>query len=226
LVVTRGGDDAAARERALFLCREEIARDPSVQRLLNDAFAPFAVAVVVTNRRVRRGFAEQVAELDAMLADCAVAIGHGYDAWVLMAAAAARADRDVLVPQLLLINPVLGASQHLNGSLLGYRAPRGRRVRAAFGLESEDDGHPELVERTTYVFGDNDPHSSLRDWRYLRGLGCRVHGIRGWHERNRASVESQLFEVLAEYARDQAAVSAATTGDDDEPDVRRVAGGS
>jgi len=224
VVVTGRLENAATRERAVFLCREEIARDPSVRRLLHEALAPLDVSVAVTNRRVRRGFAEQVAEIDAMLADCAVAIGHGYDAWVLMAAAAERADRDLLVPQLLLVNPVLGASQHLNGALLGYRAPRGRRVRAAFGLEADEDGLPELVERTTYVFGDNDPHSSLRDWRYLRGLGCRVHGIRGWHERNRASVEAQLFEVLADYARDLVAVSDATPGDD-EPDIRRVAGG-
>ena len=197
-------EKSAARDRVLFSCAEKVAQDPAAQRLLAEVFAPFDLSLVPSRSEDRRAFAAAVTAVDAMLDDLLVAVGHGFDAWVLMAAAAERAARSVAVPYLLLLNPVLGACQHLNGSLLGYRAPRGRRVRAAFGLDVDEDGCRALIERTTYVFGDNDPHSSLRDWRYLRGLGCGVHVVRGWHERNRVAVESQVRDILVDYLRDLA----------------------
>lgn len=186
----------------LFLCAERVARDPSAGRLMAQAFRPCSLTVIAAPRADGRSFAQRVAAVDRLLDAFPVAAAHGFDAWLLMAAAAERVERKAPVPQLLLFNPILGGSQHLNGALLGYRAPRGRRVRAAFGLELDHDGHPALIERTTYVFGDTDPHSALRDWRYLRGLGCSVHVVRGWHERNRVAIESQLHEIIANYMND------------------------
>lgn len=199
----RRGDGAAGGRSVLFVCAERIARDPTVVRLLAGSFAPLDPVIVAASRDDRRSFAERVAAIDRLLDGCEVGAGHGYDAWMLMAAAAERAERSASLPRLLLFNPVLGASQNLNGSLLGFRAPRGRRVRAAFGLDPEEDGDAALMARAAYVFGDTDPHSALRDWRYLRGLGCAVHIVRGWHERNRTAVEAQMRDVIVEFVRDQ-----------------------
>ena len=241
-----GGEEAAngcgaARPRVLFLCWEKVAHGAAAQRLMSADRWPFEVIAVETGEGWRRlRFASQVDEVDRLLDDFAIAVGHGYDAWVLMAAAEQRTARGVTVPFLLLLNPVLGASQHLNGSLVGYRAPRGPRVRAAFGLDREEDGQRALIERAAYVFGDNDRHSSQADWRYLRGLGSQVHTIAGWHQRNWREIEEQLREVFATYALDigellgsRAAKSEVVVGrgdeddnddDDDDREVLRVAG--
>jgi len=203
VVVCEGSvdDSAGGRPRILLLCWERIARRRIVERWLTDVRSPFAVdAVEAVDGWRRNPFARQVDEIDTLLDTHAVAVAHGYDAWVLMAAAEQRAARAASLPYLLLLNPVLGASQHLNGALVGYRAPRGTRVRTAFGLDAEEDGCRQLIERTTYVFGDHDRYSAQRDWSYLRGLGSRVHTIRGWHRINWAGVEGQLREVFADYA--------------------------
>jgi hypothetical protein len=187
----------------LFLCGEKLARSATAQRLIVDQSWPFEVSAVPTPEDWRRRtFGFQTSYVDGLFEHYGVAVAHGYDAWVLMAAAEQRAARAAASPFLLLLNPVLGASQHLNGSLVGYRAPRGPRVRAAFGLEPDADGSRALTTRVAYVFGDNDRYSSERDWRYLRGLGCRVYTVRGWHPRHRGAVEEQLHEIIADYSRE------------------------
>ncbi len=191
--------------RALFLHGAALGRNAFAQSLIGDADWPLEVVAVETLAVWRRrAFAEQVDDVDAQLETFSVAIGHGYEAWLLMAASQQRAERGARHPFLMLINPVLGTSQHLNGSFVGYRAPRSSRVRAAFGLDRGEEGSRELVERTAYVFGDNDRFSAERDWDYLRGLGSRVELIRGWHARNRREVGTALREVLAEHARELA----------------------
>lgn len=193
----RGGEPL----RVMFLCGERLAHSATAQRLMADPSWPFEVSAVATPEDWRRrSFGFQTAYVDGLFDDYGIAVAHGYDAWVLMAAAEQRAARDASCPFLLLLNPVLGASQHLNGSLVGYRAPRGARVRAAFGLEPEVDGRRALTSRVAYVFGDNDRYSSERDWLYLRGLGCRVYTVRGWHPRHRGAVEEQLLEIIADYS--------------------------
>lgn len=198
-------DRRARQPRVLFLCWEKLARDPVAQRLMAQRTWPFQVSAVETRDEWRRrGFSFQVDQVDALLEEFTVAVAHGYDAWVLMAAAEQRAARGAEVPFLLLLNPVLGASQHLNGSLVGYRAPRGPRVRLAFGLDHDEDGVRALTSKVAYVFGDNDRYSSQRDWSYLRGLGCRVYTVRGWHPRHRREIEEQLEEIIGEYSREVA----------------------
>jgi hypothetical protein len=187
----------------LFLCGERLGRSATARRLMTDPSWPFEVSAVATPRDWRRhSFGFQIAYVDGLFDDYGIAVAHGYDAWVLMAAAEQRSARGAENPFLLLLNPVLGCSQHLNGSLVGYRAPRGARVRSAFGLEPDVDGRRPLTSKVAYVFGDNDRYSSERDWRYLRGLGCRVYTVRGWHPRHRGAVEEQLQEIIADYSRE------------------------
>ncbi len=226
-----GVQDRRARQpRVLFLCWEKLARDPVAQRLVTQSTWPFQVCAVETREEWRRhGFSFQVDQIDALLEDFTVAVAHGYDAWVLMAAAEQRAVRGAAVPFLLLLNPVLGASQHLNGFLVGYRAPRGPRVRSAFGLDPDEDGLRALTSKVAYVFGDNDRYSSERDWSYLRGLGCRVFTVRGWHPRHRREIEEQLEEIIGEYSREVAAAlaTALLSSESSEPDdPLRVAAGT
>ncbi len=191
----------AGPSRVLFLCGEKLARDPLAHRLMTQSDWPFEVFAVETCEDWRRrGFGSQVDQVDDLLEDYGIAVAHGYDAWVLMAAAVQRAKRGADIPFLLVLNPVLGTSQHLNGSLVGYRAPRSVRVRSAFGLDPDEDGQSSLTSRITYVFGDNDRYSAQRDWSYLRGLGCRVHTVRGWHPRHRVEIEDQLREIIADYS--------------------------
>jgi hypothetical protein len=199
------------RPRVLFLYGQAVVPDSMIGRFVGEAARLFEVRTVATGEWRRRDFAAEVNRVDALLAESAVAVGQSYDAWLLMAAAEQRSGRGDALPFLLLLNPVLGAAQHLNGSLLGYRAPRSRRVRAAFGLDPAEDGRKALMRRVTYVFGDNDPFSSQADWSYLRGLGCPVHVVRGWHHLHRRDVEQRLREILADYAHDTAAMIAAET---------------
>ncbi len=157
-----------------------------------------AVEPVVISGERPAGFAAQVNELDRCLSRCEMSVGHGFGGWLLMAAAEQRMRRGDSLPPLLLLNPVLGSSQHLNGSLIGYRAPRSERVRAAFGLDP-NDGAVRLVQRVEFVFGDNDRFSSEQDWRYLRGLGYEVQLIYGWHERHSHEVGLRLESVVEDY---------------------------
>ncbi len=191
----------APATRVLFLRGEKLSRDPILQRLMSAADWPFQICSVTTRDEWRRrGFSYQVDQVDSLLDSFPIAVAHGYDAWVLMAAAEQRTARAEPAPFLLLLNPVLGESRHLNGSLVGYRAPRSPRVRTAFGLDPEAEGVRSLTGRVTYVFGDNDRYSSQRDWSFLRGLGCRVHTIRGWHPRHRREIEEQLADIISGYS--------------------------
>lgn len=208
-VVVKSEVRPTERPQALFLSGQPVPDGSMADRLVSEAARAFEVCTVETGEWRRRDFTGEVNRVDALLDQYGVAVGQSYDAWLLMAAAEQRAVRGDRMPFLLLLNPVLGSAQHLNGSLLGYRAPRSRRVRAAFGLDPEDDGHAALMRRVTYVFGDNDPFSSQSDWSYLRGLGCPVHVVRGWHQLHRSDVEERLREILAEYARRTAAAIAA-----------------
>lgn len=208
-VVVKSEVRPTERPQALFLSGQPVPHGSIVDRLVSEAARAFEVRTVETAEWRRRDFTGEVNRVDDLLDECGVAVGQSYDAWLLMAAAEQRAVRGHRIPFLLLLNPVLGSAQHLNGALLGYRAPRSRRVRAAFGLDPDDDGRAALVRRVTYVFGDNDPFSSQSDWSYLRGLGCPVHVVRGWHQLHRRDVEERLREILAEYARRTAAAVAA-----------------
>lgn len=203
----------AGRPRALFLYGQPVVRGAMVERFVAEASRSFDVRTIETGPWRRRDFAGEVDRVDTLLGESAVAVGQSYDAWLLMAAAEQRSGRGESTPLLLLLNAVLGTAQHLNGALLGYRAPRSRRVRAAFGLDPAEDGRRSLMRRVTYVFGDNDPFSSESDWSYLRGLGCPVHVIRGWHRLHRRGVEQRLREILADYSRAALASIAAEAAD-------------
>ena len=196
------GIEGQDRARVLFMYGEAAGRSALTRSLVDDVAWPLSVVSVETRKEWRRhSFAEQVDEIDAQLERFSVAVGHGYEAWLLMAACEQRERIGKTIPFLMLINPVLGCSQHLNGALVGYRAPRSLRVRSAFGLDRREEGKRPLIARAAYLFGDNDRFSAETDWQYLRGLGSQVHVIRGWHDTNRARVGMALRDILIEHAR-------------------------
>jgi len=149
----------------------------------------------------QRRFAEQVTQVDSWLEAADLAAGKGYGAWLLLAAAAQRVERGSGFPPLALWNAPLGEARHLNGALVGYRAPRATRVRTALGMAAQHHGAILPTARLSFVYDGDSRQATDADASRLRRVGFDVHVV-GRCGGDAGSGEQRLRAVLATFAAD------------------------
>lgn len=153
----------------------------------------------------QRYFAEQVDEVDSWLDASDLSVGKSYGAWLLLGAAVQRVERGCTFPPLALWNAPLGEARHLNGALVGYRAPRAARIRAALGIDAEHRGAILPTARLSFVFDADSRQATDADAARLQRVGFDVHFVpRGRGEpaadgdrRVRAVVDGLAADLLA-----------------------------
>jgi hypothetical protein len=150
----------------------------------------------------QRPFADQVAEVDAWLDAAEIAAGKSYGAWLLLAAAAQRAERGSGVPPLALWNAPLGQARHLNGALVGYRAPRAAQVRTALGIDLRHRGAILPTARLSFVFDDDNRQASDADAASLRRVGFDVHAVARREGETAVAAGQRLRSVVESFAAD------------------------
>jgi hypothetical protein len=128
-----------------------------------------------------RPFAAQVADVRGWLGDAALAVGHSWGAWLLLAAAEERVGRGEALPRLLLLSSVLGMGTHPSGRPLGYIPPRSRRIMAALGIGEVEGGVRLPLERLTFVHGEQDEQMPVATARAVAERGYVVKVVPGGH---------------------------------------------
>jgi len=161
----------------------------------------FPAAPTVASFWKQRYFSEQVTQVDSWLDSTDIAAGKSYGAWLLLAAAAQRVERGRGFPPMALWNAPLGQAQHLNGALVGYRAPRADRVRTALGIAEEHRGAILPTARLVFVYDGDSRQATDADASELRRVGFDVHFI-GSSGGDVEPGEQRLRAVVAAFAAD------------------------
>jgi hypothetical protein len=125
----------------------------------------------------RKSFGEQIGLLEGWLGEVQIGLGHSFGAWLLLAAAEQRVSLGAETPPLVLWNSPLGRGSHLNGALVGYRAPRSQRVRAALGLDPLHRGAILPTGSISFVFERNNRQAAPQDTARLAGVGFSVLSV-------------------------------------------------
>jgi hypothetical protein len=163
-----------------------------------------AVPAVASFWKLRR-FSEQVTQVDGWLDSTDLAAGKSYGAWLLLAAAVQRVERGRGFPPLALWNAPLGEARHLNGALVGYRAPRAARVRRALGIAAQHHGAILPTARLAFVYDGDSRQATDADASQLCRVGFDVHFV-GSAGGDAGPGERRLRSLVAAFAADLVAL--------------------